>query len=208
MTLIATAAKAEQRRSVPPLRGDAPLARDRPHAVRDVPLARRAAHERLELCLHRQAARRGDRGSGHPRRPRPRRAAHARAAGADRRCESDRCGFPATRRPLLTPPSARSSRSSTMSSGCSSPTESRTKPSLMPSSARCAGVSRWCVVVAGWVIRLLASPRLLQMRTSLSASWKRKRPALPPSTSKATSVEPPRICLRTISACGWSGRPG
>ena len=55
--------------------------------------------------------------------------------------------------------------------------------------------SRWCVVVAGWVIRLLASPRLLEMRTSLSASWKRKAPFLPPSTSNATSVEPPRICF-------------
>jgi acyl-CoA thioesterase-1 len=30
-----------------------------------------------------------------------------------------------------------------------SPTETRTSPSVIPSSARCAGVSRWCVVVAG-----------------------------------------------------------
>ena len=49
----------------------------------------------------------------------------------------------------------------------SRPTESRSMPSVMPSSARASGLSRWCVVVAGWVIRLLASPRLLEMRISL-----------------------------------------
>src|SRR5215472_5227087 len=100
------------------------------------------------------------------------------------------------------------SKSSTRSSGCSRPHESRTSPSLMPSSARAAGVRRWCVVVAGWVIRLLASPRLLLMRTSLSVSWKRNAAALPPLTSKATSVEPARICRSATAACGWSLRPG
>ena len=42
----------------------------------------------------------------------------------------------------LRPPSAPCIRSSTRSSGCSSPQESRTIPSVMPSSARAAGVSR------------------------------------------------------------------
>ena len=43
------------RRPVPALRGDAPLAPGRGHAVRDLPVARRTAHERLELRLRRQA---------------------------------------------------------------------------------------------------------------------------------------------------------
>ena len=104
--------------------------------------------------------------------------------------------------------SSAASRSSHRSSGCSSPHDRRTIPSVMPSSARAAGPMRWCVVVAGWVIRLLASPRLFEMRTSLSASWKRNAPALPPLISNATSVEPPFICFCATAACGWSGRPG
>ena len=87
------------------------------------------------------------------------------------------------------------SRSSIRSSACSSPTESRTSPSPMPSSARCSGVSRWCVVVVGCVIRLLASPRLLVMPISVSALRKRNAPALPPLISKAISVEPARHLL-------------
>ncbi len=65
-----------------------------------------------------------------------------------------------------------------------------------------AGASRWWVVVAGCVIRLFASPRLLLMRMSLSASSKRNAAALPPLMSKATSVEPPRICFFATLACG------
>src|SRR5262249_7900274 len=93
-------------------------------------------------------------------------------------------------------------RSSTRSSGCSSPHDSRTSPSVMPSSARAAGVRRWCVVVAGCVIRLLASPRLLLILTSLSAAWNRNAAALAPLTSQATSVDPGRIGRGAISAWG------
>ena len=37
---------------------------------------------------------------------------------------------------------------------------------------------------------------------------KRNAAFLPPVISKATSVDPPRICFCAILACGWSGRPG
>ena len=51
-------------------------------------------------------------------------------------------------------------------------------PSEMPSSARASGFRRWWVVVAGCVIRLLASPRLLEMRISLQRVEEAERPGL------------------------------
>ena len=78
----------------------------------------------------------------------------------------------------------------------------------MPSAARCSGVSRWWVVVAGWVTRLLASPRLFEISTISSASRKRKAAALPPASSSASIVPPVSICRAESAACGWSGSPG
>ena len=112
---------------------------------------------------------------------------------------------------LATGPQAASSaavKSATRSSTCSSPTEIRTSPSAIPMLVRSSALSRWWVDVAGCVTRLFASPRLFEIRASLSPFMNRKAPALPPSTSTAISVEPPLICRRMISACGWSGRPG
>ena len=78
----------------------------------------------------------------------------------------------------------------------------------MPSSARASSVRFLCVVVAGWVIRLLASPRLLEILTISSAFWKANADFLPPFSEKQISVEPPLICFFTSAACGWSARPG
>src|SRR6266446_6579925 len=66
----------------------------------------------------------------------------------------------------------------------------------MPSASRSSGFSREWVVVAGWVIRLLESPRLFEMSTSRSASRKRKQAALSPTMSKATTVPPGELILR------------
>ena len=77
----------------------------------------------------------------------------------------------------------------------------------MPCSSRAASESRWWVVVEGWVMRLFASPRLLEMRITLSALATRNAPFCPPFTSKVMTLEPPVICFRMMSACGWSGRP-
>jgi hypothetical protein len=49
------------------------------------------------------------------------------------------------------------------------PTESRTMPGPIPSSSRASSERFLWVVVAGWVIRLLLSPRLLEIRTTSSA---------------------------------------
>ncbi len=65
-----------------------------------------------------------------------------------------------------------------------------------------SGFRRWCVVVAGWVSRLLASPRLLEMPMIDSALAILNAPALPPFTSKVTSVPPPFICRLASAACG------
>ena len=78
----------------------------------------------------------------------------------------------------------------------------------MPSAARCSGFRRWCVVVSGWVMRLLASPRLLEMPMIESALAARNAAALPPATSKATQraaaahLAARELRLRMIGAAG------
>ena len=153
-------------------------------------VARRASHERLELWLPGQGAGRRDRRSRDP---------------------SGRVGFGGVNYTLsfsLPPKPGRRARQILDDVICAvlePPAESRTKPSPMQSnSARCAGVSR--------LVRrrrrvgdqaLPASPRLLLMRISFSASWNRNAALpLPPLTSKETRVEPPRICFCTMAACG------
>ena len=108
------------------------------HEVQHIPFdglrrAGRAAHERLGLCLRGETARSRRSPKRQPARPHrlPRPAADppgrlAPPAGAVAHTTSNAA-----------------STSSMMSSGCSRPTETRTKPSLIPSSARCAGVRRW-----------------------------------------------------------------
>src|SRR3546814_391925 len=51
-------------------------------------------------------------------------------------------------------------RSASMSSMCSRPTDNRTELSVTPVASCCSGVSWECVVEAGWMARLRASPRL------------------------------------------------
>src|SRR6266571_4633886 len=199
------------------------MERNSSYLVSAIACARRSAHERLELQLHGEIAGERHRGRGHPGAA-DRRRFHpsGRAAlifsfpspsGEGRRAALRRAGVgwispPAGLRPATSPSgryytaSSAPSRSSTTSSGCSRPAENRTRESLIPSSARSCGFRRWCVVVAGWVIRLLASPRLLVMATSLSALRNRNVAAWSPLTSKATKVEPPRLCFAATAACG------
>ena len=49
---------------------------------------------------------------------------------------------------------------------------------------------------------------LTLLRMIANAFAERKAAALPPRTSKHTSVEPPVICRRMMAASGWSSRPG
>ena len=109
---------------------------------------RPAAYERLELRLPRQAARR-------------RRSARQVRA----RLRRQQCVRRAKRVSRLSASSAVST-SSTMSSGCSSPTDRRTSPSVMPSSARCVRREPLMRRRRRVGIRLLASPRLLLIRSA------------------------------------------
>ena len=77
----------------------------------------------------------------------------------------------------------------------------------MPSATRASSLSRWWVVVVGWVRMLRASPRLFEMTAMPEALRKRKAAALSASSS-ASIVPPPCICRAEIAACGWSARPG
>ena len=54
----------------------------------------------------------------------------------------------------------------------------------------------------GWVTRLLASPRLFEIRTIFSVLSARNAAAFSPLISNATKVEPARICFFTKAACG------
>ncbi len=80
--------------------------------------------------------------------------------------------------------------SASRSSGSSSPTESRTRPGVIPKAARCASLSRWWVVVAGCVTIDFASPRLLEIVTIRSAFKKAKAADWPPARSSDRTVPP------------------
>ena len=69
-------------------------------------------------------------------------------------------------------------------------------------SARTCGPSRRCVVVAGCVTRLLASPKLLEILTSFRALRKRNAASLPPAISKTTTCPKPDIWRLASAACG------
>src|SRR5512135_1073310 len=99
-------------------------------------------------------------------------------------------------------------RSFWISTTASSPTPMRIRPSLMPAAARASGEMRACVVVAGWVIVVLVSPRLAVMDSSLVLSITRHAAALPPFTSNATMPPPVFCCFIANWCCGCEGRPG
>ena len=78
----------------------------------------------------------------------------------------------------------------------------------MPTASRASSPIRRWVVVAGWVIRDLESPRLLEMSTTCRAFISAKAASLPPSTSKVTTVPPPYICVLASSCCGCDSSHG
>src|SRR5690606_31698210 len=103
-------------------------------------------------------------------------------------------------------------RSSSRSSGSSRPTDSRTTPSDRPIAARPSGpIARW-VVVAGWVMSDLESPRLFEMSTMRSLFSSSKARFLPSpsgaSSSNVMIVPPPLICDFASSYCGCDSRYG
>src|SRR5690606_32868194 len=87
------------------------------------------------------------------------------------------------------------SRSSTMSSGSSRPTDSRTQLWSSPICARSSSVRERWVVVAGWVISVFESPRLLEMSMRPRLLSIENAALRPPFSDSATSEPPPSgIC--------------
>ena len=71
----------------------------------------------------------------------------------------------------------------------SMPTESRTSSSPNPAALSCAASICWCVVLAGWMTRVLASPTLARWLASRSASMN-FRPAARPPLMPQLMIEP------------------
>lgn len=99
-----------------------------------------------------------------------------------------------------------SSRAPVMSSMCSSPMERRTSSGVSPALRWSSSESCEWVVLAGWMIRLLASPTLARMLNSLMLSTSLMPSALPPLTPKTTI--PPAPSGRYFSASPCDGSPG
>ena len=87
------------------------------------------------------------------------------------------------------------STSSIRSSGCSSPHDSRTMPSLMPSSARCCGLQPLVRRRRRMGDQALGVAEIVGDAHDLERVLERERALLAAATSNATSVEPPRICF-------------
>src|ERR1017187_5397978 len=101
------------------------------------------------------------------------------------------------------------SRSQIMSSTSSIPTEIRTRSFVTPASICCSSFNCWCVVEDGWMMRLLASPRLARCEKSCTESISLRPASSPPLMPKVT-IEP-QPCGRYFRArprYGLDSRPG
>ena len=65
------------------------------------------------------------------------------------------------------------------------PTDSRTMSSPMPAAASCAALICWCVVLAGWITRVLASPTFARWLARRSDSMNLAPAARPPLYAEA-----------------------
>ena len=96
-----------------------------------------------------------------------------------------------------------------MSTKSSMPSERRTKSAETPVETCSSGESWLCVVLAGWMARLFASPMLARCEKSRSASMNFLPPSNQPFTTKPS--RPPKPPLRYFFAAAWLGlvlRPG
>src|SRR5580698_8498146 len=80
-------------------------------------------------------------------------------------------------------------RSEIRSSGCSSPTDTRIKPSDTPAAARTSAGTPECVVEAGWQISDSVPPRLTADLNSVRLLMNLNACARPPSSTNA-NVDP------------------
>src|SRR5271163_1623946 len=108
----------------------------------------------------------------------------------------------------LTPARPRS-RSQIRSSTDSVPTESLIVPGRTPAAWSSASLSWRCVVLAGWMIRLLASPTLARCDQSVTArirSWPAARP--PAQSNENTAPAPRGRYFATSDSYALLGSPG
>ena len=86
--------------------------------------------------------------------------------------------------------------SASISVGCSSPTERRIIPSVIPTAKRSVSESLLCVVEAGCVMMVLESPRLEDKEHIWIALIKERPASKPPLSSKDIIFPPWVICFR------------
>ena len=101
------------------------------------------------------------------------------------------------------------SRSQIRSSTDSVPTDSRTVPGPTPAARSSSSLSWRCVVLAGWMIRLFASPTFARWDQSVTPRMRSCPPARPPAQSNENTAPAPRG--RYFSTSGrylLAGRPG
>src|SRR5208283_4935078 len=101
------------------------------------------------------------------------------------------------------------SRSQIRSSTDSVPTDSRTVPGRTPAARSSSSLSWRCVVLAGWMIRLFASPTFARWDQSVTPRIRSCPPSRPPAQSNENTAPAPRG--RYFSTSGrylLPGRPG
>src|ERR1700733_13539568 len=84
------------------------------------------------------------------------------------------------------------SRSQTKSSTDSVPTESLIVPGPTPAASSSASLSWRCVVLAGWMIKLFASPTLARCDQSVTPRISSCPPLRPPAQSNENTAPAPR----------------
>src|SRR5215467_10383778 len=101
------------------------------------------------------------------------------------------------------------SRSQIRSSTDSVPTDSRTVPGTMPAARSSSSPSWRCVVLAGWMIRLFASPTFARWDQRVTPAMRPCPPARPPAQSNENTAPAPRgRYFSTRALYLLAGRPG
>ena len=80
----------------------------------------------------------------------------------------------------------------------------------MPPASFSSVVNCWCVVDAGWITRLLASPTLARCENTCSASMKRRPASSPPLDAERQHAARAarQVALAPARGTGCDGRPG
>ena len=86
--------------------------------------------------------------------------------------------------------------------------ENRNRPAVTPKDSSSLGGSPTCVLVAGWHTKVSGPPNDVAMCAIRSFDTKASQVAKSPSSSRANTVPPNRICRRASSCCACDSRNG